>query len=175
MNPTARKLAIALVVSLLLCAGGALRSSDWPQFRGPGGSGVSADVNLPARWSATENIRWKADLPGRGVSCPVVASGRVYVTACTAYRERRLDVLCFEASAGKKLWDRELAATGSTTCHAKTSIAGPTPVTDGERVYALFATGDLACLDKNGDLIWYRSLAGDYPHITNQVGMAASP
>src|SRR5206468_2022676 len=53
--------------------------------------------------------------------------------------------------------------------------AAPTPATDGERVYALFATGDLVCLGADGDLLWYRALARDYPHISNQVGMAASP
>src|SRR5206468_1932656 len=106
-----------------------------------------------------------------GVSCPVIAGGQVYLTACSAYRQRRLHVLCFDAVSGKKLWERQVAATGSTTCNSKTCMAGPTLVTDGERVYALFATGDLVCLDKNGDLVWYRSLVGDYPNITNQVGM----
>jgi outer membrane protein assembly factor BamB len=54
-------------------------------------------------------------------------------------------------------------------------MAAPTPVADGERVYGLFATGDLACFDAAGDLVWYRALERDYPSITNQVGMAASP
>jgi outer membrane protein assembly factor BamB len=54
-------------------------------------------------------------------------------------------------------------------------MAAPTPITDGERVYALFATGDFVCYDKNGDLVWYRSLVGDYPTVGNNVGMASSP
>ena len=76
---------------------------------------------------------------------------------------------------GKKLWERQVWGTGATQCHPKTNMAAPTPITDGERVYALFATGDLACYDKAGDLVWYRSLVGDYPTIGNNVGMAASP
>jgi outer membrane protein assembly factor BamB len=60
-------------------------------------------------------------------------------------------------------------------CHEKTSMAAPTPAADGKAVYALFASGDLAALDPAGNLLWYRSLVGDYPEITNQVGMAASP
>jgi outer membrane protein assembly factor BamB len=167
-------LSIALFF-ILLFGTKAISAADWPQFRGPRGTGVSAEGNLPMRWTATENIRWKADLPGRGVSCPVVAGGRVYITACTGYRQRRLHVLSFDAASGKKLWERQLAATGSTTCHPTSSIAAETPATDGERVYALFASGDLVCFDKDGDLVWYRSLAGDYPSISNQVGMAASP
>ena len=76
---------------------------------------------------------------------------------------------------GKKLWERRFAATGETACHPKTCMAANTPVTDGEDVYALFGTGDLAAVDHDGNLLWYRSLVGDYPTITNQVGMAASP
>jgi outer membrane protein assembly factor BamB len=150
-------------------------AGDWPQFRGPGGLGVSDEKGLPVKWSTTENVRWKAELPGRGVSSPVIASGRIYVTAASTYRDRRLHILCFDTSDGKKLWERQLAATGSTQCHPKTSMAAPTPVTDGRHVYALFATGDLAAFNRDGDLLWYRAFARDYPEITNQVGMAASP
>jgi outer membrane protein assembly factor BamB len=150
-------------------------AADWTQFRGPGGSGVAEEKDLPTRWSKTDNIRWKVDLPGRGLSSPVIAGDRVYVTACTAYLQTRLHVLCFEAATGKKLWERQFWATGSTSCHPKTNMAAPTPVTDGQRVYALFATCDLVCLDKDGNLQWLRCLTQDYPTVTNQVGMAASP
>lgn len=150
-------------------------AADWTQFRGPGGSGVSEEKNLPVRWSATDNIRWKVALPGRGLSSPVIAGGKVYVTACTGYQQSRLHVLCFDEASGKQLWERQFWSTGLTACHPKTNMAAPTPVTDGQRVYALFATCDLACLDADGNLIWYRSLTGDYPTITNQVGMAGSP
>jgi outer membrane protein assembly factor BamB len=104
-----------------------------------------------------------------------VADGRVYVTAASGYRDRRPHVICLDQASGKNLWERQLASTGSTMRHSMTSMAGPTPVTDGKVVYALFATGDLAAFDAAGDLLWYRSLAGDYPDVTNQVGMAASP
>jgi outer membrane protein assembly factor BamB len=150
-------------------------AGDWPQFRGHGGTAVSQEKGLPVKWSTTENVRWKAELPGRGVSSPVIAAGRVYVTAASAYHDRRLHVLCFDAVSGEKLWERQLAATGSTLCHPKTSMAAPTPVTDGRHAYALFATGDLAAFNRDGDLLWYRALERDYPEITNQVGMAASP
>lgn len=169
-----RVLRLPAACGLALVMAGAA-AGDWPQFRGPNGSAVSDEPGLPVRWSATENVRWKAALPGYGVSCPVVVGGRVYLTCCTGYQESRLHVLCFDSATGKQLWDRQFHVTGNTLCHPKTSMAGPTPVTDGEHVYALFATGDLVCLDKDGDLVWYRSLVGDYPNVTNQVGMAASP
>jgi outer membrane protein assembly factor BamB len=148
---------------------------DVPQFRGPGGLGVSKETNLPAKWSAKEGVRWKADLPGKGLSNPVIAGGRVYVTATAAYQQKREVVLCFDLQTGTKLWERQVWATGATQSHPKTNMAAPTPMTDGDRVYALFATGDLVCYDKEGDLVWYRSLVGDYPTVGNNVGMAASP
>jgi outer membrane protein assembly factor BamB len=150
-------------------------AADWPGFRGPNGSAVSDEKGLPVKWSATEGLRWKAALPGRGLSNPVIAGGRVYVTCCSGYRERRLHVLCFDEATGDKLWERQFAATGSTTCNPTTCMAAPTPVTDGQHLFALFATGDLAAFDADGTLLWYRSLVGDYPNISNQVGMAASP
>ena len=164
-----------LLSGCLLVGVGALGAGDWPQFRGPDGSAVAAEDALPLKWGPTENIRWTAELPGRGLSNPVLAGGRLFLTACSGYRERRLHVLCFDPATGKKLWERQFAATGNTMCHPKTNMAAATPATDGRAVYALFATGDLAALDRAGNLLWYRSLVSDYPNITNQVGMAASP
>jgi outer membrane protein assembly factor BamB len=167
-----RKVLSTLVLASLaglVCAG------EWPQFRGPGGSAVSQERDLPLKWSKTEGLRYKVELPGRGLSNPVIAGGRVYVTACTGYRQSRLHVLCLDEATGKKLWERQFTATGNTTCNDYTNMAAPTPATDGKAVYALFATGDLAALGRDGTLLWYRSLMGDYPKITNQVGMASSP
>jgi outer membrane protein assembly factor BamB len=170
----AREWGQAAILGVLLL-GVAVQASDWPQFRGPCGAGVSDETSVPTRWGPTENIRWKAELPGRGLSSPVVARGRVYLTACTGTAQDRLHVLCFDAASGKRLWQRQFSATGNTLCHPRTCMAAPTPATDGERVYALFGSGDLVCLSDDGDLLWYRALVQDYPQVTNQVGMAASP
>src|SRR5690242_14772783 len=82
------------------------RAADWPQFRGPGGAGASEETGLPTTWDvkAGTNVRWRVELPARGVSCPVVAKGKVYVTCCGGYRQDRLYVLCFDAATGKQLW-----------------------------------------------------------------------
>jgi outer membrane protein assembly factor BamB len=164
-----------LATILAAACGGFVAAGDWPQFRGPSGAAVSDEIGLPVKWGPKDNIRWQADLPGRGVSSPVVVGDRVYVTASSGYHESRLHVLCFAVADGKKLWERQFASTGQTMCHPKTCMAAPTPAADGKRVVALFATGDLAAFNPNGDLLWYRSLERDYPDITNQVGMAASP
>jgi outer membrane protein assembly factor BamB len=160
---------------LLIGALAAAAGPEWAGFRGSDGSGVSAEKGLPVKWGKETGLRYKVALPGRGLSNPVVAGGKIYVTACSGYKERRLHVLCLEEATGKKLWERQFTATGSTACHPTSSMAAPTPVTDGKAVYALFATGDLAALSAEGTLLWYRSLVGDYPDVTNQVGMAASP
>ncbi|MFO0968108.1 MAG: PQQ-binding-like beta-propeller repeat protein [Gemmataceae bacterium] len=162
-------------LALLFVLGGALRAEDVPQFRGAGSRGVSTEKSLPVNFSDKENLRFKVSLPGRGLSNPVVAGGRIFVTACSGYQEKRLHVLCFDARDGKRLWERSFAATSPTLCHPKTNMAAPTPVTDGENIYALFATNDLFCLDKDGALKWYRSFVTDYPTVGNYVGMAASP
>lgn len=162
-------------LAVLLTAATFGRADDWSRFRGPNGTGVSAETGLPLKWSKTESVRWKADLPARGVSSPVVHAGRVYVTCSSGVKDDRLHTLAFDAATGKQLWHRQLAATGGTNCHPMTCMAAPTPVADDTGVYALFATGDLAAFDADGALRWYRSLVGDYPTITNQVGMASSP
>jgi outer membrane protein assembly factor BamB len=105
----------------------------------------------------------------------VVAGRRAFVTASSGFNQDRLHVLCIDTATGKKLWERQFWATGNTLCHPKTAMAAPTPVTDGQRVFALFACGDVVALDRDGNLLWVRSLARDYPPISNNVGMAASP
>lgn len=176
VNRVSLKRSVTVCLVILFLAGASPRKpGEWTQFRGPDGTAVSEETGLPTRWSEKENIRWKAELPGRGLSNPVISGGRIYVTACSGFQQTRLHVLCYDITDGKLLWERKLWATGGTMCHPKTNMAAPTPVTDGQRVYALFATADLACLDVEGNLVWYRSLVRDYPTITNQVGMAASP
>jgi outer membrane protein assembly factor BamB len=150
-------------------------AADWPQFRGPGGRGVSAETGLPETWGANDNLKWKVALPGRGLSCPVIARNRLFLTANSGMAMTRLHVLGFDADTGAQLWERQFWATGQTLCHPKTCMAGPTPVTDGKHVWCLFATNDLACLTAAGDVVWYRSLSSDYPLMANHVGRAASP
>ncbi len=150
-------------------------AADWPQFRGPNGASVSDEKDLPTTWTKTEGHRWKTALPARGVSGPVVVGNTIYLTASSGKKDDRLHVLAYNFKTGEQLWHRQFAATGGTNCHPMTCMAAPTPVADETGVYALFATGDLAAFDADGTLRWYRSLVGDYPTITNQVGMASSP
>ena len=84
-------------------------------------------------------------------------------------------MICFAAGDGKKLWERQLQATGRTMSHPKTSIAACTPCSDGKSVFAIWSTNDMAAFDLDGGLLWVRGLTADYPNASNSLGMASSP
>ena len=162
-----RTLFFLLFPSLLLAA-------DWSQFRGSDLTGVDADASPPRAFDAG-SIAWKASLPGRGLSSPLVIGGRVYLTAARGNKQQVLHVMCLNAAVGKQIWDREFRATGRTMCHPKTCNAAPTPCSDGKFLYALYSSNDLICLDLEGNLKWLRGLTLDYPNASNSLGLASSP
>jgi outer membrane protein assembly factor BamB len=136
---------------------------NWPGFRGPGGSGVSAYANVPATWDgpAGRNILWKARVPLTGYSSPIVWQDRVFLTGSDG---KTREVYCFAAANGELLWRRKVA-TGKGTAPAGDSEyedelmhAAPTPATDGRRVYAIFGNGDVAAIDYAGTVVWTRNL-----------------
>lgn len=150
-----------------------LSGADWPQFRGSDTSGVSADRDVPT--SLSGNVAWSAELPGRGLSGPIVVGKRVFVSASSGYQQDRLHILCFDSGTGKKLWERQFWATGRTLCHPKMCNATPTPASDGKRVFAFFSSNDVVCVDLEGNLQWMRGMTYDYPNASNSLGMSSSP
>ncbi len=156
-----------------LVAAVALTGADWPQFRGADTSGVASDEKVPT--SIGENIVWTVELPGRGLSGPIVVGDRVFLTASSGYQQDRLHIFCFDAAKGKQLWERQFWATGRTLCHPKMCNATPTPASDGKRVFAFFSSNDVVCLDLDGNLQWVRGMTHDYPNASNSIGMASSP
>ncbi|MCC6822396.1 MAG: PQQ-binding-like beta-propeller repeat protein [Verrucomicrobia subdivision 3 bacterium] len=159
---------------LLLAASTALYGSDWRRFRGPHGNGAADAAPVPAVLDATNSIAWKSNLPGRGLSSPIIVGDRVFVTCSSGLSQQRLHVICFNATDGAKLWERQFWATGRTMCHEKTAVAAPTPASDGEHIVAIFSSNDIVCLDLAGNLIWFRGLGRDYPHASNSLGMTSS-
>jgi outer membrane protein assembly factor BamB len=140
------------------------------------GTGVSPDKGLPVRWSATENVRWKVPLHGAGVSTPVVSGQQVFLTASDGRLNDQLHVYSFNRADGKTLWHTRLFGSAQPEgLFAPGGMAVPTPATDGKYLYALFGTGDLACLDFAGKPVWIRSLAEEYGPFRNRWGMGASP
>lgn len=171
LTMTRRFLPVCFAAVSAVCLTGA----DWLQFRGSDVSGVSLESNIPATWSENKNVAWKVELPGRGLSCPIVIGDRVVVTASSGFHQDRLHVLCFDRASGKALWHRQFLATGRTMTHPKMCVATPTPASDGERIYAFYSSNDLACLDLDGNLLWYRGLTYDFPNASNSLGMSSSP
>jgi outer membrane protein assembly factor BamB len=146
-------------------------AADWPQFRGPDSTGLAADASLPAK----PKIDWTTPLPGRGLASPIVIGDKVFITASSGPQQQRLHVLCLNAGTGKKIWERQLQATGRTMTFAKSSVAACTPCSDGRRLFALWSSNDLAAFDLDGNLLWLRGLTADYPNASNSLGMASSP
>ncbi len=170
-----RILAVTALLPWLLATASA-DDANWPQFRGPGATGVSNNENLPDKWSADENVVWKTDLPGRGWSSPIVWGNRVFLTAAVNQGEseepkkglyfggdrpqppksvHQWFVYCLDLTTGKMLW-KKMAHEGvpETPLHIKNSYASETPVTDGERVYAYFGNLGVFCYDLEGMPLW---------------------
>ena len=168
------KKVLSVAVFMILVAGASDAQSEqpWPSFQGPYGSGVTTE-KIP-RAVSEENILWEKELPGRGLSTPIIHSNKVFLTCSSGPEQNRLRVLCLDASDGQLLWERQFWATGRTVCHEKTSVAAPTPCTDGKRIYAIFSSNDLFCLDFEGNLIWLRGITADYPNVSNSLGMSSS-
>ena len=152
-----------------------LTGADWRQFRGTEVNGLAVDGRIPSSFSSDENVAWKIDLPGRGLSGPIVVGDRIYVTASSGFRQDRLHVLCFDRKSGDRIFERQFWATGRTMCHPKMCVATPTPASDGTRIFASYSSNDVACLDLDGNLLWYRGLTHDYPNASNSLGMSSSP
>jgi len=158
----------------LICVVG-LTGADWRQFRGTQVNGLAIDGTVPSSFSSDENVAWKMDLPGRGLSGPIVVGERIYVTASSGFRQNRLHVLCFDRKTGDRVFERQFWATGRTMCHRKMCVATPTPASDGKRIFASYSSNDVVCLDLDGNLLWYRGLTHDYPNASNSLGMSSSP
>jgi outer membrane protein assembly factor BamB len=167
--------AIPMKLILAALAVGVCGGGDWPQYHGRDGTSCSDETNLPAAFGDRENVAWKAPLPGRGPSCPIVVAGRVIVSCGSGRNQDRLHVLCLDAASGKPLWHRQLAATGHTVCNPFGGMAIPTPASDGRRVFVFYGSNDLACFDLDGNLQWYRGLGYEHPQVRNDSGMGSSP
>jgi outer membrane protein assembly factor BamB len=154
---------LPLAAVLLLCG------ADWTRFRGPNGTGVASDKDIPVVWTKKEML-WKTELPGGGHSSPIVVKGKVFLQAATK-KERLL--VCIDAASGKQLWAKAVPG-GVGETHAKSSLASATPCSDGERIYCVFWDGKrvgLFAYDFTGRLIWKKDLGA----FKSQHGPGFSP
>ena len=191
-------LSFALVVAAPLPTNAA--PPHWSQWRGPAGQGIARETKVPLEWSATKNVAWKTAIPGRGFSSPVVWGDRIFLTTAVegevvsgakavrheidgkefvhpdgvgADRKHAFKVLALDAKGGRILWERTAwEGTPYDTRHKRGSFAAPTPVVDGERVYAYFGSEGLYVYDFDGTLAW----SWQTPGIASfGVGVGTSP
>src|SRR6185503_8497621 len=141
-----------------------VQSADWPQWRGPEGTGVSSEKNLPIIWHEQRSIVWKCPLPESGTSTPVISGDAVFVTAHTA--DDKLLLLRIDKRKGQIVWTHEVGAGTAQRegpkrqplkIHKFYSPASPSPATDGKIVVAHFGNGDLATYDFDGSRLWKRN------------------
>lgn len=142
----------------------------WPRWRGPSGQGLVDGSGYPDRWSATDNVVWRAPVPGSGNSSPIVWDDHIFLTTGRD-AGRRLFVLAYRRSDGALLWETEVAPGPRESVHRKNGPASATPVTDGERVYASLGGRGLVALDFEGRLLWHTEIG----RVANYHGPAGSP
>ena len=147
-------------------------ADDWPHWRGPFLNGSSDEKNLPSSWTQTENVVWVSSLPGPSGATPVISKGRVYVSS-TKKDSDELLAICFDAKSGKELWRKKLGASSRKV--PRNNMATPSPVTDGERVYFMYGSGELAGLDFEGNILWQRNIEAEYGNISIKYGYSSSP
>jgi outer membrane protein assembly factor BamB len=179
-------------------------ADNWPQWRGPAGTGASAEVGLPDTWSNARNIAWKTRLGGVGVSSPIVWNDRVFVvsqsgqgasrqgprlgqggdassaerslSAGAGARGVRFLIEALNRQSGERAWTFELPADGTLPpVHDKHNLASASPVTDGERVYAVFGSGQVVAVDMAGKQVWSRNLGKDFSPFNINWGHGSSP
>lgn len=191
---------VALTVAGLSIFSATVSAGNWPQWRGPDGSGVSNEKNLPSEWTPTKNIKWKTPIEGRSHSSPIVWDNRVFLTtaiegpevpgakaakhmlddkefvhpdAIGANHKHTFKVLCLDRDTGKILWQMTAwEGTPYDDRHRKSSYAASTPATDGKLVYAYFGTEGLYAYDFKGKLAW-KAQVGNIA--TLGLGTATSP
>lgn len=142
---------LALVASTLSALG-----ENWGQWRGPKGDGTSSETKVPVQWSASQNVLWRAALPGEGHSSPVVWGDNIFVTSANSSNGERL-LLRLDAKTGQVIWQRVVLTAPVESMHRENSAASSTPVTDGTHIFTSFQNGtrvDLQCYDFEGNRIW---------------------
>ncbi|HVV70653.1 MAG TPA: PQQ-binding-like beta-propeller repeat protein [Verrucomicrobiae bacterium] len=165
-----------LLAVLFLCLAARARADsaaeeNWPQWRGPLGTGVAPRAEPPLTWSDTQNIKWKLDLPGEGDSTPIVWRDRVFVLSAVPVEKQgagaapgergtyQFTVFCIQRGSGKVLWQKVAKETSPHEGHQENNtFASASPVTDGKLLWAFFGSRGLYCYDLDGNLKWEKDL-----------------
>jgi len=154
---------------LAVCAN-SVSAGDWPQWRGPERTGVSAETGLLKQWPQEgPKLLWKATGLGSGYSTPSVVNERIYLMGTKGNEEQ---VFALDAKDGKPVWSSRVGPVASA------GYAGPraTPTVDGELLYTLGSDSDLVCMKTaTGDVVWRKNLQKDFGGRRGKWAYAESP
>lgn len=164
------RLRILPVLAAALVLVSIVRADNWPQWRGPNLNGISAEKNLPVKWTAEENITWKLALPGWSGSTPVIWNDRLFMNVADG---DDLYLWCVDRTKGTLNWKKLLG--GGNTKMRKQNMSSPSPVTDGKNVFVMTGTGVLKGFDFTGKELWARDIQKDYGQFGLNWGYASSP
>jgi len=158
--------------TLLLLAASMAHAGDWPQWRGPFFNGATDEKDLPTEWSTTDNVVWRADLPGVAASTPIVWEDRVLLSG-TDSAKNTLQAMCFDRTNGKLLWQHDVAE--GISRDYRSNFASGSPVTDGKIAVFFYGSGELECFDMDGGHRWGRDIEEDYGPFAFQWTFSSSP
>lgn len=145
-------------------------ATNWPNWRGPNGDGSSPETDLPMKWSETENIRWRVDLPDHGNSTPIVWGDKIIVTQAIEQDHFR-STMAFDLKTGKQLWQSGTIYDQEESTHDDNPYCAASPVTDGKTIVSTYGSAGVFAYDLDGNELWQRDL-GPQVHIW---GNASSP
>lgn len=146
-------------------------TENWHHWRGPNNDGISHETDVPIQWSQTENVKWRLPLPGEAASTPVVSEDKIFLTSA----EGNALVLMCVSTEGEELWKQTVGHGNRSVRGGEGNSAAPSPVTDGEHVWAFLGTGDLACYDFDGNQVWHTNLAERYGSFNLYFVMSTTP
>jgi outer membrane protein assembly factor BamB len=147
-----------------------LMADNWPSWRGPAGNGSTDKGKYATKFSATDNVAWKVKLPGKGCNTPIVWEKHIFLTAPVDGKD---SVLSYDLT-GKQNWVTTIGS-GVKGKHRNGSGANPSAVTDGKHVYVYFKSGNLACLDFKGKIVWQKNLEKDFVKVDLFWDLGTSP
>lgn len=159
---------VALIV--VLCSVSAYANDNWPQWRGPVGTGKTSAAASVTTWGPDQNIRWRTELPEAGNSTPIVYGEKVFLTQPLGDSQER-GLMCFDRATGRVLWRRGVTYTAAEPTHRTNPYCSASPVADDDRVIAWLGSAGLICRDHDGNELWRRDL-GTQKH---QWGYGSSP
>lgn len=163
-----QRIIFAIAILSLSCS--IASAENWPQWRGPALNGVSAEKNIPSKWTTEENVTWKLAMPSFSGSTPIIWGERIFLNVAEGD-----DIFLWAVDRNKAavLWKKRLG--GGNLKLRKQNMSSPSPVTDGKNVWVMTGTGILKGFDFAGNEIWSRDIQKEYGEFGLNWGYASSP